>query len=162
MVARRKKQARPRRRKQAINLITAAETLVQGSILTRWAFGTDLIPFMFEGWLLPKTAGRPGAAYHAGGLAGGGSGSSWNLSLAEIIQSLVPGGQLGMSESYSEAGGAAAIIMKNLRVNAPRAIASTVITNIGFRVLKKVSSKQRSAINRNVLKPLGLAKDVKV
>jgi len=67
-----------------------------------------------------------------------------------------------MSATLAERGGVAPIIMENLRRNAPKFIASTVVTNIGFRVLKKVSSKQRSAINRNVFKPLGLAKEVKV
>jgi len=158
MVARRKKQSRPRRRKQAINLFNAAETLVQGSILTRWAFGTDLIPFMFEGWLLDPTTGRGNFESQSFG----GSKNSWNLSLAELIQGIIPGGELGISQSYTDAGGVWPIIMRNLKTNAPKAIASTVITNIGFRVLKKVTGKQRSAINRNVLKPLGLAKDVKV
>jgi len=157
-MVRRKTPPRVRRRKQAINLFNAAETLVQGSILTRWAFGTDLIPFLTEGWLLPVTAGRPNYSSQAFG----GSANSWNLSLAEIVQNLVPGGEVGMSTAMAEAGGVAPIIMRNLRQNAPKFIASTVVTNIGFRVLKKVSSKQRSAINRNVFKPLGLAKEVKV
>jgi len=158
MVARKKPAKRTRRRKQAVNLVNAAEGLVQGSILTRWAFGTDLIPFLGEGWLFDKTAGRP----NFDSQAFGGAANSWNLSLAEIIQSMVPGGQLGMSQAYTDLGGVWPIIMRNLRTNAPKFVISSIVTNVGFRAVKRITQKQRSQINRNVFKPLGLAKEVKV
>jgi hypothetical protein len=149
---------RRRNGKKAINLLTVGETIVQGSILTRWAFGTNLIPFLTEGWITDWTPGRPNFESQNFG----GSGNSWNLSLAEVVQSVVPGGRLGISQAYTDAGGVAPIIARNLRTNAPSALAQMVVANVAFRAGKRVSRKARSMINRNVFKPLGLEKDVKV
>jgi len=52
-------------------------------------------------------------------------------------------------------------IMQNMRATAIPAVASSIATNIGFRVIKKVTSKQRRQVN-NGLKMIGLRKEVMV
>jgi len=141
--------------------LNTAEAVVQGSIITRAFFGTDLIPFLTEGWLTEKTDSGPHAANEGWSWAkgGGGAGSSWGISLAEILQYAIPGGATGSVTTHG--GSMPKQIMENLRAAALPAVASSLATNFAFRVIKKVTSKQRRQVNKG-LKMLGLRKDVMI
>jgi len=141
--------------------LNTAEAFVQGSIITRFAFGTDLIPFLTEGWLTPKTDSQNAPDWDAfsWATAGGGASRSWGISLAEIVQYIVPGGADGSVDTHG--GSMPKQIMQNMRATAIPAVASSIATNIGFRVIKKVTSKQRRQVN-NGLKMIGLRKEVMV
>jgi len=146
------------RRKKALNLFTAAETLVNGSILTRWAFNTDLIPFLTEGWLLDPSDTNLDV------FGGGGSQHSSGLSLSEIIKGVIPGGAgsgINQKGGWTKGMNVWDMIMRNMRRNAGPAIAAQVTSIIGFRIARKVSGKTRRQINAG-LKQIGLEKDVKV
>jgi hypothetical protein len=72
---------------------------------------------------------------------------------------MMPGGDSSVSAFYG--GTIPSMVMKNIKATAVPAIASSIATNIGFRVIKKVTSKQRRQIN-NGLKMIGLRKEVMV
>jgi len=161
MVARKKPAKRTRRRKQKLNLINATEAVIQSSIVTRAFFGIDVIPFLTEGWLTAKTPSgiQSGKSAWTWMGAGGGAGSSWGISLAEIFQYAIPGGNTGSVDTFD--GSMPQQIMANLRSSAIPALVSSTLTNIGFRVIKRVTRKQRRQVNKGI-KALGLSKDVTV
>jgi hypothetical protein len=163
-MARRKATKKPvtRRRKQALNLFNAAEALTQASVFTRGAFGTDLIPFLLEGWAIPATASRSMESTSMWG-GSGGTQNSWGISLAELLNSAM-GGMGGVDQrdiSSFQGKNAFGMVAQNVKMNIVPMAIQTVGVGIGFRVLRKISAKPRRLANKG-LKTIGLEKDVKV
>jgi hypothetical protein len=75
-----KAKARSRSRKPAFNITNAAQSLIIANAVTKGVAGTNLIPFLTEGWLREKTPGNMG-----------GSGNSWTFSAQELIQGAITG-----------------------------------------------------------------------
>ena len=139
-----KRKTTRRRRSQGLNLINTAQSLVVANAGTKAFFGTDLIPFLTEGWLMPKS---------------GATNNSWELSMAEIVQRLAGMGTGGMSESWDQRGLIKAI-QYNIRSN-PQALVTLVAAPAVFTVAKKVTAKPRRDANK-LLKMAGLNTVVKV
>jgi hypothetical protein len=153
---RRKTTTRRRRSpKPMLNVANAAQTVIVANAATTAFFGTDLQSFLLDGWARPATKG---------------SDNSWELSLAEIVQGLIPGGQgFGFGPQYMAnaqkmgMGGFTAALQRNLQSQAGRqALATMVFAPIAFKVGKKVLQKPLiNPVNKG-LKQLGLASVVKV
>ena len=77
-MARRKKSRKSPRRKtsKTINVLGVAESLILANAGTRAAFGTNLIPFLTEGWLRPVTNTKTNY----------GSSNSWAFSANELFK----------------------------------------------------------------------------
>lgn len=142
MAARRKskKTTRRRSRKPMVNVLNLAQTVVVANAATTAFFGTNLPTFALDGWARPVTGnvGAPdGATNYATGLYRGGSNNSWELSAAELVKGIIPGGEGFGQDANWTVGKAVAF---NLRNN-PGAIATMVLAPVGFKVAKKVLAK---------------------
>ena len=144
MAARRKMKKTQRRRKpQGVNLLNAAQSFVVANAGTKAFFGTNLVPFLTEGWLTGKSDA---------------TNNSWELSMAEIFSRLT-GEVGGMSPSWDQRGIMGAI-KYNLRNN-PQALVTLVAAPAAFNVAKKLTAKPRRDANK-LLKMAGLNTVVKV
>ena len=133
-MARRKsrRKATKRRRSAKINLLNTAEALVLGGAFTQGVFGTALLPFLGEGWLMPITSA---------------SNNSWELTLNKLVRGAVPGGQdygFHVGQGYTVAG----MVEKNLRNGGLRMLGTMIIVPIAFKGIKNLTRKPRSAANR--------------
>ena len=137
-----------RRSKPAVKVTTVAQQVIIANALTRGVAGTNLIPFLTEGWLKEKTAGSD---Y--------GSGNSWTFSASELVGGAL-GGNFGMSPEWQEMGISEAV-MKNLRANGMQMLATVILTPIAFRMAKKVLNKPIILPANRLLKSAGI-KEVKV
>ena len=143
-----KAKARTRSRKPAFNITNAAQSFIIANAVTKGVAGTNLIPFLTEGWLRDVTPGNMG-----------GSGNSWTFSAKELIQGAISG-DFGMSTAWDNQGIKAAF-QKNMEENGYRALATVIATPIVFMLGKKVLSKPIIAPANRLLKSVGL-KGVKV
>ncbi|MGB0378561.1 MAG: hypothetical protein ACPGGE_07020, partial [Poseidonia sp.] len=92
----RRKTTRRRSPKPMVNLGTAIPSLVVANAATTAFFGTRLDNFLLDGWARPAQIG----AGRAGGYAGG-SDNSWELSMAELVKGIIPGGEdFGFGSQY--------------------------------------------------------------
>ena len=144
MARRKSSKRRAPRRKMAISLLGTAETLVVGNQATKALFGTDLIPFLTEGWLTSTTKATD---------------NSWEVSLKELVQGLVPGGQgYGISQS-TFSGTPSMQIMKvmtmNLKKNGAQAAVTAVAAPVMFKFARKIFRRPIRVGNR-LLKGTGV------
>ena len=145
MAARRSRKKTTRRRtKQGVNLINAAQSYVVASSATKAFFGTNLIPFLTEGWLTDKTTATD---------------NSWELSMSELINRTIQGGTGSMGGMWNT-GGIPMAIKHNLRQNSG-AIATMILAPVAFNAAKKITAKPRRDANK-LLKMAGLNTVVKV
>ncbi len=155
MAARRKTRTTRRRRssKPMVNVLNTAQSLVIANAATQAFFGTDLASFALDGWARPATKATD---------------NSWELSAAELVTGLIPGGQgFGMSSQYMAnaqkmgMSGIGAAIKRNLQSN-PQALATMVLAPAAFTVAKKVLAKPLIRPANRLLRDAGLATLVKV
>lgn len=140
----RKRNSAPRRRtKQGVNLINVAQSYVVASAATKAMFGTNLLPFLTEGWLTEKTTATD---------------NSWELSMAELVN--IAMGGTGSRSTIWQAKGITGAIQHNLKNNTG-AIATMVLAPAAFNVAKKLTARPRRDANR-LLKMTGLNTVVKV
>jgi hypothetical protein len=127
-------------------VLPALEAYVQTSIWTEAALGVNPIEFF---------TGVIGGKYNPGG--DGGS----RITLPEMLGA-GPGGIGGNFGSYAKdlpeainknMGGFEGVIMTGLK---------SAGVGIGFRLVSKMTSKARSGLNRNILKPLGVSTMVRL
>jgi hypothetical protein len=142
MARRRKKQRRSR--PAAFSLLNGLEGIVLANAGTGLLFGTDAYHFLTDGWF-----GRSKSQY---------TDNSWELSLKEIFDTVISGGNYGASSSFDGLGG---IIKYNLTHNAAPHVATLIAAPIGFRVLRRVMRKPISLGNK-ALKMAGLRGMVRV
>ena len=152
-MARRKKKQTVRR-KQPFNIAKAAESLIIANAASRMTTGTNIIPFLTEGWLTKKTPG-----------AQGGAGNSWTFSAAELIQGIIPGGEsFGQSSNYPGANSLEGVLtaMKyNFTTNAATQLPIVLLAPAAFKLGGKVLARPRRSANR-LLKMAGLGREVRV
>jgi len=149
----RRKTTRRRSPKPMVNVLSTAQTLVVANAATTAFFGTNLQSFLLDGWARPATSNTD---------------NSWELSAAELVKGLIPGGEsFGFSSQYmanaQKAGlsGIGAAIGRNLQAN-PQAIATMVFAPIAFKVGKKVLGKPLiNPLNKSI-KALGAGSLLKV
>jgi hypothetical protein len=143
-----KAKARSRSRKPAFNITNAAQSLIIANAVTKGVAGTNLIPFLTEGWLREKTAGNMG-----------GSGQSWTFSAQELIQGAITG-DFSMSKEWQGLGLREAF-EKNMKENGAMALTTVIATPILFNIGKNLLSKPIITPANRLLKSVGL-KGVKV
>jgi len=146
MARRTRRKSTPRRRtKQGVNILNAAQSYVVASATTKALFGTELLPFLTEGWLADKTTA---------------TNNSWELSAAELATGMFTG---NFSQASSWGGGLTGVAkaMKYNLKNNPQAVATLVLAPAAFKVAKRITAKPRRDANR-LLKMTGLNTVVKV
>ena len=163
MAARRRtrKPARRRSPKPMLNVLNTAQTVVVANAATRAFFGVDLATFALDGWARPVTGNvnaPAGATNYATGLYRGGSNNSWELSAAELVKGMIPGGE-GFGQGPGWTVGKA--VMFNLKNN-PQAIAAMVLTPVAFKVGKKVLAKPLINPANRLLKAAGAGSILKI
>jgi hypothetical protein len=142
----RRKTPTPRRRtsKPMVNVLKTAESLVLANAATQGLFGMNAVAFATEGWLRPQTSA---------------SNNSWELSAAEIVKGLIPGGQgYGFGDQYlaNNANPVMAAIRKNMSDNGARAIGTMVVAPIAFKMARKVLQRPLITPTNKILKASGL------
>ena len=143
-----KAKARSRSRKPAFNITNAAQSFIIANAVTKGVAGTNLIPFLTEGWLRDVTPGSMG-----------GSGNSWTFSAQELIQGAITG-DFGMSTAWDKKGIKAAF-EANMKENGYMALTTVIATPILFKLGKNLLNKPIIAPANRLLKSVGL-KGVKV
>ena len=143
-----KNTTRRRRTKQPIKVTNVAQQLLIANAVTRGFAGTNLIPFLTEGWLRDAT----GAQVY-------GSGNSWTFSAAEIVRGLTGQGW-GMSTQW-QGYGLQKAVETNLKNNGAMMLATVVGVPIAFRFGKKLLNKPLILPANRMLKAAGI-KEVKV
>lgn len=93
----------------------------------------SLVPWMFEGWLTPKTDA---------------SNNSWELSAAEIVQGLVPGGATASISSSYMGGSMTGVIMDNVKKGIVPMTMTLVFAPIAFGMVKKLARRPIGMFNR--------------
>ncbi len=112
--------------------MNTAEALVLGGAFTKGVFGTDLLPFLTEGWLMPMTSA---------------SNNSWELTLNKLVRGAIPGGDdFGFHEGQGYT--VANQVERNLRDGGLRMLGTMIIVPIAFKGIKNLTRKPRSAANR--------------
>lgn len=137
-----------RSRKQPFNVLGAAESLILANAATRGVFGTNLIPFLTEGWLRPVT---PGSQF--------GSGNSWRFSAKELLDYAM-GDKSHMSQEWAQKGFGEAVKF-NLKANGVESLMTMIAVPIAFRLGRQVLAKPRREANK-ILKMSGVGNLVKV
>ena len=139
-----------RRKKQPIKVSQVAQQYIIANAITRGMAGTNLVPFLTEGWLRPVTAG-----------GNYGSGNSWRFSLAELVQGVATG-DYGMSPTFANMHNNK---MKALKMNLKENGAMMAVTVIGAPILfkfgKKILNKPLILPANRLLRSAGI-KEVKV
>ena len=143
-----KAKARSRSRKPAFNITNAAQSFIIANAVTKGVAGTNLIPFLTEGWLRDATPANMG-----------GSSNSWTFSAQELIQGAISG-NFGMSTQWQGIGLRGAF-EKNMKENGAMALTTVIATPILFKLGKNLLSKPIIAPANRLLKSVGL-KGVKV
>ena len=142
------KSTRRSRKKQPIKLSSIAQQYIIANAITRGVAGTNLVPFLTEGWLRPLTAG-----------SSMGAGNSWTFSAQEMIQGMVTG-DFGMSSQWENLGIKAAF-EKNLKENGWMMVATVIGTPILFKFGKKLLNKPIILPANRLLRSAGI-REVKV
>lgn len=159
-MAKRKGRKTRRRRTTGFNLLNAAELYVQTSILTQGMFNSNVIQFITgkSPVVGPGTTGVLGNAYNPSNTDSvitlpellGMDSSATTLQGPTGYRMKVGGGSFAADPSA-----ALATISANVRMNAGQMIIQTVGTRAAFAVAKKLTTKQRSMVNRG-FKAIGL------
>ena len=134
-MARRKsrRKATKRRRSAKVNLLNTAEALVLGGAFTQGVFGTSLLPFLTEGWLMPSTSA---------------SNNSWELTLNKLVRGAIPGGEGYGFDPRQKDFTVAGMVEGNLRRGGLRMLGTMILVPIAFKGIKNLTRKPRSAANR--------------
>jgi len=150
----RRKTTRRRSPKPMLNVANAAQTIVVANAATTAFFGTRLDNFLLDGWA------RPMQGNYAAGSYAGGSNNSWELSMAELVKGVIPGGQgFGITNGLGVMGN----IKRNLQTaQGQQALATMVFAPIAFKVGKKLLAKPLiNPVNKGI-RQLGLGSVLKV
>jgi len=146
-----------RRRKQGINLVNTAQSLIIANAATKALFGLDAVQFAAGGWLLPNSGG--------GTLGSAGPGNSWGITAKELLQGFTGTGkgfgQSGSGPWTNDMAGLRHAVKNNLSYHGGQAIATMIAVPIAFTVGKKLTAKPRRDANK-LLKMAGLSTVVKV
>ena len=133
-----KKKTNYRARKSAIKILGVAEAAVIANAGSRFFFDTNAYDFLTKGWFDKGVKG--------GTAKSGAYGSSWNITLYELIMN--PGGSWGgNAASFGQAGGLGGMIKNNMKKNMGSA-ATMLLAPIGFRFIRKVMRKPITASNK--------------
>jgi hypothetical protein len=132
-----------------LNVLNTAEKLVVANAATKALFGTDVASFALDGWARPQ---------------GTGSDNSWEISAAELVTGLIPGGAgFGFGSQYLGAGGnLMTAVQRNLQANGPQAIGTMILAPVAFTVAKRVLGKPLINPTNKLLRQAGLGTVLKI
>ncbi len=155
-----------RSRSTAFNIVNAAELYMQTAVITNNVMGTN--PFTaLTGMEYGSTqyANSMNRTYSSASSLGYYPGAA-SVTLPELL-GLDKMSQAGPSGGVSSGavvpfGQGTAVMKANLQANLMPMLIQTIGVRAGFAIGKRLMSKQRSFINNKVLKPIGLAKAVRV
>lgn len=156
-MARRKSRAKRRtRRSRGFNVVNAAELYLTTDVLTRNFMGTNPIGFFTgqEYGQIGTTGGQAGVSRPVAVMGYGYRPGATSVTLPELLgfgTNVAVGGVNGLDQ-----------ITRNFKANAIPAMVQYAGVKIGFKVGKKLLSRQRSFINNQILKPLGMKSTVVV
>lgn len=153
-MARRRKARKTRtRRTRSFNVLNAAEMYLQTNVLTQGFAGVNPITFV---------TGQEYSTTYTPGMAPGGKGgiTSGGFSYRPGAISVTIPELLGVGSA--NVGDGIDMLVRNGKDNWLNMIVGTVGVKAGFAIAKKITSKQRSFINNQVMKPLGLKSMVRV
>ena len=122
--------------------------MIIANAVTRGIAGTNLVPFLTEGWLREPTSG---SQY--------GSGNSWTFSAQELVSGAL-GGSFGQHSEWQNKPLMEAF-EKNLRANGAQMLATVILTPIAFKMGKKLLNKPIILPANRMLKSAGI-KEVKL
>jgi hypothetical protein len=146
-----RKTTRRRATKPMLNVLNTAQSLVVANAATKALFGTDVASFALDGWARPATSA---------------TNNSWELSAAELVKGMIPGGmgfgQSGQHAWTNDASGVLAAMRRNLQVNGGQAVATMIVAPIAFKAAKRVLGKPLINPANRLLKQAGLATVVKI
>jgi len=128
-----KRKVKPNKRKsKAIGLLSVAESLAMWNLISTQMFGIGGVDFF--------TAGTQWSKHKAGGYVTGRTGSYHTniITLKEVIAFNQQAGQKPIGQA----------IVENAMANAPMIVAGTIGIPIGFKLLKRFTSKPRGQANR--------------
>jgi len=154
MARRKSKRKSPSRRRSAFNIVNAAELYMQTAVITHNVMGTN--PFTaLTGMEYGQTGISGGNAMGKGGTAIMGYGYMPQAASVTVPELLGVGDKVPFGQGT-------AVMKANLQANLMPMLIQTIGVRAGFAIGKRLMSKQRSFINNNVLKPIGLARTVRV
>jgi hypothetical protein len=142
------KSTRRTKRKQPIKISNVAQQFLIANAITRGVAGTNLVPFLTEGWLRDATSATVG-----------GSGNSWTFSAAELVRGMTGGG-FGMSQQW-QGYGLQKAFETNLRKNGAMMLATVIGVPIAFKFGKRILNKPLILPANRLLKSAGV-KEVKL
>jgi hypothetical protein len=126
--------ARARTSRNKFSMLGTLEAVVIGSAITQGAFNMPLIPWALEGWAMPQTS-------H--------SDNSHELSAAEIVRGLVPGGAShGISSNYPGGGNITNVIMKNVQREIVPMGLTLVLAPMAFSMVRKLARRPITMFNK--------------
>ena len=141
----RRKVNRKRTPKAMFNILDVAQSFIVANAGTKFAFGTNLVPFLTEGWLTKQT---------------GATNNSWEISLSEMFN-LLTGGAGGISAS-SYPGGLMEVLKRNVQsTEGKQALATMILAPIAFKAGRKIASPAIRSTNK-LIRQAGLGTLVKV
>jgi hypothetical protein len=146
-----------RRSRSGFNIVNAAELYLSTDVLTRNFMGTNPIGF-FTG----QEYGITGQTPAPGGMQGSRPQATYGYGYRPGATSVTLPELLGVGSAPMGGVNAIQQIQRNFKANAIPAFIQYAGVKIGFKVGKKLLSKQRSFINNQVLKPLGMKSTVVV
>ena len=152
MARRRMKRKTRTRRTRSFNVLNAAEMYLQTNVLTQGFAGVNPITFVTGqeygqiGYTSGSVSQRPqaqmGMSYRPG-------------AISVTIPELLGVGSANVGDGID-------MLVRNGKDNWLNMIIGSVGIKAGFSIAKKITSKQRSFINNQVMKPLGLKSMVRV
>ena len=155
MARKKRSKTRTRRRSRGFNIVNAAELYLTTDVLTRNFMGTNPIGFFTgqEYGQIGTTGGQAGVSRPTAVMGYGYRPGATSVTLPELLGfgSAPIGGVNGLDQ-----------ITRNFKANAIDAAIQYAGVKIGFKVGKKLLSKQRSFINNSILAPLGMKSTVVV
>lgn len=136
-MARRKARRKKTRRRspQKFSILGTAEALVIGNAVTNGLFNTNILPFLTEGWLMPATSATT---------------SSYEFSLAELVQGVVPGGAGSGINPGHAIQTTSGMVWANARSNLAPMLGTLIIAPIAFRMGKRLARKPISMMNKGL------------
>ena len=153
MARRRTKRKTRTRRTRSFNVLNAAEMYLQTNVLTQGFAGVNPITFVTG-----QEYGQIG--YTAGTAPGQRPSPQYGMSYRPGAISVTIPELLGVGSA--NVGDGIDMLVRNGKDNWLNMITSSVGIKVGFSIAKKITSKQRSFINNQVMKPLGLKSMVRV
>ena len=140
MARKKSSKRRTSRRRNYLSLPGTAATLLIADAGTKALFGMSAIPWLTEGWLTPKSSGSMGGT------------NSWSISLSELVQGMIPGGEsFGQSGNHgwtNDAAGVGRAVMRNLKDNGAQSVAVAFLTPVAFKAAKKIFRRPITMGNR--------------